>query len=271
MNIILRICFFFGIVLLITGCSGYEKVLKSNDYKKKYSEALRYYNKGDYTRSSALFDQIGNVFRGTSQADTVYFYQAMSYFKQSDYILSGHYFRTLASAYGASPFVEEAEYMGAYCYYLSSPRPELDQSSTIEALQALQLFLIKYPKSKRMEECKGYVDELRNKLVEKSYISAKLYFDLDDYKASIVALNNCLVEYPESKYREDIMFMLLKSSYLYAKGSISTKQKERYQDAVDEYYSFATEFPDSKYIKDAKRYYKLSGDVLGGQIENKEN
>jgi outer membrane protein assembly factor BamD len=272
MRIIVKLSLLVLIVLSLAGCSGYEKVLKSNDYKKKYSEAMRYYNiKKDYTRSAALFDQIAAVFRGTVQADTIYFYQAMSYFKQGDYILSGHYFRTLAQTYGGSPFVEEAEYMGAYCFYLTSPRPELDQTNTIEALQAIQLFLIKYPTSKHVEEFSGFVDELRNKLVKKSYLSAKLYFDLDDYKASIVALNNSLVQYPESVYREDIMFMLLESSYLYAYGSVRVKQKERYQDAIDEYYSFAAEFPNSKYIKEAKRYYKLSSEILGGDIEKTDN
>jgi outer membrane protein assembly factor BamD len=271
MKIILRLSLLVFIALSIAGCSGYEKVLKSNDYHKKYSEAMRFYNKEDYTRSSALFDQIAGVFRGTVQADTIYYYQAMSYYNQGDYILSGHYFRTLGKTYGGSPFVEQSEFMGAYCFYLTSPRPELDQSNTIEALQAIQLFLIKYPKSSHADECKGYIDELRNKLVEKSYLSAKLYFDLDAYKASLVALNNSLIQYPESKYREDIMFMLVKSSYLLAEGSIKSKQKERYQEAVDEYYSFVTEFPESKYIKEAKHMYELSSNFLGGDIEKVEN
>ena len=216
MKIFLKICLLVLIVISIVGCSGYNQALKSNDYRLKYREAMRYYKKADYTRSSALFDQIAAVYRGTVQADTVYFYQAMSYFKQSDYILSGHYFRTLAQTFGGSPFAEESDFMGAYCYYLTSPRPELDQSNTIEALQSIQLFLIKYPKSSHADECKGYINELRNKLVEKSYLSAKLYFDLDAYKASMVALNYSLVLYPESKYREDIMFMLVKSAYMYA-------------------------------------------------------
>lgn len=254
---------------MVFGCQGYEKILKSNDYRKKYSEGMRYYKKGDYTRSCALLDQCAPVFRGTNQSDTIFFYQAMSYFKQNDYILSGHYFRTFAETYGGSPFAQESAFMGAYCYYLTSPRPELDQSNTIEALQAIQLFLIKYPKSERAEECKRYIEELRNKLVEKSYLSAKLYFDLDDYKASIVALNNSLVQYPDSKYREEILFMLVKSSYKYAERSVPAKQKERYQQAIDEYYSFATEFPESKYMKEAKQYYETSSKFLGEDL-NKE-
>ncbi len=66
--------------------------------------------------------------------------------------------------------------------------------------------------------------------MEKAFISAKLYYNLDNYKASIVALNGCLIDFPESKYREEIMFMLLKSKYLLAQKSVQSKQTERYQD-----------------------------------------
>lgn len=265
---IVRVVFIFNLVLFIVGCSGYEKVLKSSDYKLKYREALRYYEKQDYVRAATIFDQISTVFRGTDQADTIYYYQAMSYFNQGDYILAGHYFRTFARTYGASSFAEDADYMGAFCYYMTSPRPSLDQSNTVQAIQAFQLHLIRYPESSRKEEVVKYLTELREKLVEKSFLSARLYYDLEDYKASIVALNNSLIKYPDSKYREEIMFMLVKSSYMLADNSILTKKKDRFQDAIDEYYSFAAEFPESKFIKEANRYYRLSADYLGDDVED---
>jgi len=261
-----------GIVLvLIVGCSGYERVLKSSDYNLKYKEALRYYNKPDYTRAANLFDQVSPMMRGTPQADTVYYYQAMSYYYQRDYILAGHYFRMFTRTYGGSPFVEHAEFMGAYCYYMQSPRPSLDQTNTVQAIQAFQLYLIKYSDSERTEEVEGYIKELMNKLVEKSYMSAKLYFDLEDYKASIVALNNSLFKYPETKYREEIMFMIVKSSYLLAFNSVRSKQKERYQDAIDEYYSFASEYPESKFIKEANRYYNNAVEFVGDDLETDDD
>jgi outer membrane protein assembly factor BamD len=257
------LCSLILVVLLVAGCQGYEKVLKGNDFKLKYHEAMRYYKKEDYVRSATLFDQVAPVLRGTEQADTVYFYQALSYFKQEDYILGGHYFRIFAATYGGSPFVEEAEFMNAYCSYLMSPRPELDQSNTIDAIQSFQLFLIKYKNSSRADECKKYLLELREKLVEKSYLSAKLYFNLEDYKAAIVALNNSLIQYPDSKFREEILYLMVKSCYQFAYNSIPSKQKERYQNAIDEYYSFITEFPNSKYAKEVTKYFKNSSKNLG--------
>jgi outer membrane protein assembly factor BamD len=259
----LRLGLLVLLIIVIAGCSGYNKVLKSSDYRLKYREAMRYYKKEDYVRATALFDQVAPVFRGTEQADTIYFYQAQSYFKQEDFIMAGHYFRNFASTFGGSPFAEEAEFMNAYCFYLMSPRPELDQQNTTDAIQALQLYLIRYKNSSRADECKKYLLELREKLVDKSFLSAKLYFNLEDYKAAIVALNNSLIQYPDSKYREEIMFLMVKSCYLFATNSVRSKQKERYQNTVDEYYSFATEFPQSKYLKDAVKYYKLSSELLG--------
>jgi len=255
-----------SLALLINSCSGYERLLKSSDYELKHRKAFEYYNKGDYVRASTLFDQIVAIYRGTNKADSLNYFQAMSYFHQDDYILAGHYFDSFIKIFGNSKFSEEANYYRAYCYYLISPAASLDQTNTIQALQAFQLFLIKYSDSKRTPECRTMINELRDKLVEKSYMSAKLYFDLEDYKASIVALNSSLIDYPESKYREEIMFFILKSSFLLAYNSIEKKQKERYQATIDEYYSFIAEFPDSKYIKEAEKIFENSTKVLNTDI-----
>jgi outer membrane protein assembly factor BamD len=253
----------FLLVLLLPGCGGYEKLLKSSDANLKYQKSFEYYNKGDYTKAGTLFDQIAPFFRGTTRADSVYYFQAMTYFRQNDFILAGHAFKNFSDTYGNSPFAETATFYVGYCYYLTSPRPELDQTDTYQAIQSLRLFLIRYPNSTRKEECEKMIAEMRNKLVEKSFISARLYYDLEDYKASIVALNNSLTEYPESKYREDILFLILKSNYMLAMNSIQSKQKERFQSTVDEYYSFITEFPESRYRKDAERIYESSSRYFG--------
>jgi outer membrane protein assembly factor BamD len=54
----------------------------------------------------------------------------------------------------------------------------------------------------------------------------------------------------------------LKSSYLLADGSIPSKQRERYQATVDEYYSFIGEFPEGSNSKEAIRMYEASNKFL---------
>lgn len=257
---------------ILISCGGYEKLLKSRDYKLMYEKALEYYAGEEYVRAATLFDMIAPVYRGTVKADTIFFYQAMSYYMQRDYILSGHHFQKLASDFPRSPFAEEAYYMTGYCYYKLSPKPSLDQENSVKAITALQLFMINYPDSERIAEAQSLIEELRDKLVEKSYMSGKLYYDLGDYKASIIALRNSLNEYPDTRHREELMFLILKSSYLLADNSIVLKRKERFQDAIDEYYTFISEFPESKYRKEAEKIYESAMSILGtdSQLTNNQ-
>jgi outer membrane protein assembly factor BamD len=259
----------YAVVILVvaSSCSGYEKLLKSSDYQLKYKKAFEYYHDEDYSKAMNLFEQLIPVFRGTQQADSVNFYHAMCNYQMGDYLLAGHHFKNFATVYGNSPFAEDAEFLNAYCHYKNSPRPSLDQESTYRAIEAFQLFMIQYPNSERVNEAAKLVTALQNKLVEKSYISAKLYFDLGDYKASIIALNNSLIEYPDTKFREEIKYLILKSHYLLAENSIESKKRERFQETLDEYYSFIAEFPESEHMKEVSNIYQETARILNLDLD----
>ena len=248
--------------MILSGCGEYEKLLKSRDFQKKYEMGVKYYEDGEYARAGNLFDQVANIFRGTTKADTVKYYQAKSYYGQRDYMMAGYYFSELSATYASSVYLEEADYMTGYCFYKQSPRAELDQQTTYKAITAMQMFLSKYPTSDRMSECIDIIVEMTEKLVEKSFISARLYYDLGYYKSAILALRNSLIEFPDTKYREELMFLILKSSFLLADGSIPSLQRERYQATIDEYYSFIGEFPEGSHSKEAERMYEASNKFL---------
>ena len=69
------------------------------------------------------------------------------------------------------------------------------------------------------------------------------------------SLTNSIKEYPDSKYREELMYYLLKAKYLLGENSIDEKKRERLNSALDEYFTFTDEFPTSKYRKEADRYF----------------
>jgi outer membrane protein assembly factor BamD len=253
---IYKTLFFLGTAFFIFSCSGFEKVIKSDDVDLKYSKAFYYYNNSEFVKASELFEQLAPLTRGSRRADSVYFYQAMSQYYLTDYILAGHYFGNFVDMFGNSKFVEEAAYMEAYCYYMQAPRPELDQTSTNQALDAFRLYIIRYPSSKRIPDCKRLINELNEKMMEKEFLSAQLYYNLDDYKAAVVSFSNCLIDYPDSKLREEIMYKLLRSKFMLAQNSVLSKQTERYQDAIDEYYSFVAEFPGSENRKNADAFFQ---------------
>ena len=50
--------------------------------------------------------------------------------------------------------------------------------------------------------------------------------------------------------------MVLRARYELATQSVEEKADERFRQAIDEYYGFKNEFPDSKYIKEANNIFK---------------
>jgi len=256
------------LVLLLMGCSNFNKIVKSTDYEFKYKKALEYYQDKNYSHASLMLKELVNIYRGTSTADDVYFYYAKSLFEQKDYILATHWFRTLLDEFSESEYAEESQFMVGYCYYLQSPSPRLDQSTTYKAIDAFNLFVNLYPASSRKAKAESYITELRNKLVYKSYLTGKLYYDFGNYKAAVIALTNSLKDFPSTKYREDLMFMLLKAKYLLATNSVEAKKEQRLSNALDEYFAFVDEFPKSKNKKDVNNYYKVLAKLLNYKSED---
>lgn len=266
----------FGIGLLLatvilSSCGNYNKIVKSTDYEYKYKKAVEYYEEGEYVKAGTLFQELVNIYRGTTRADKIYYFYAKSMIGQKDYLMANHYFKSLVKEFPTSEYVEEAQFMVGYTSYLMSPKARLDQTVSREAIDALQLYINLYPFNERVDEASRLIDELTDKLVYKSYLSARLYYDFENYKAAVIALTNSLQKHPDTKYREELKFMLLESKYLLAVNSVFEKREERLSGALDEYFSFVDEFPESEHRKEADKYYRTTSDMLGYKEQEATN
>lgn len=244
--------------MLFSNCSEYYKIQKSNDYNLKYEKAKAYYEYEDYYHAKALLDDVVSVLRGSDKAEEAQMLYANCHYKMHDYTMGAYYFETFYKTYPFSERAEEAYYMNGACYYKDSPRVELDQACSLKAINAMQLYLNKFPQGQYINEANNVIDEMRQKLEEKSYITAKLYFKLREYQAANVTLKNSLKEFPDSRYREELMYMVVKSNFMLAENSVEDKKAERYQNTVTEYYSFIDEFPQSQYINEIESMYNQS-------------
>ena len=264
-----RISLVLIVLLLVSSCGEYEKLLKSTDYELKKTKAKEYYEASQYVKATELLAQILPRFRATEESEELNWMNAKSFYGMKDYIMASSYFKSFNDQYPYGKYAEEGYFLSAMCDYKLSPKPELDQANTKNAIEGFNIFVNKYPASPRVEEADTIIKELEERLVEKSYLSAKLYYDMRQYKAAIIALNNSLKEYSNTKYREEMMFLKLNSTFLYAENSLAIKQKERYQATLDDYYSFMEEFPQSTYSKDVIKIFQTTSKFL--RIETAEN
>ncbi len=240
------------ILMLMVSCSKYQKILKSTDLNFKFEKAVMYYEKEDFNRALPLLEELSTAFRGSAKAEEVNYYYAYCHYSLGEYLLASYLFDTYAKTYPNGKHTEECQYITAYCFYLESPIYKLDSKNTYKAINQLQLFTNLYPKSERVEQCNNLIDELREKLAKKAFFNAKQYVITEYHKSAIIALQNVLIDFPGSKYEQEIYFLIVESSFQLAKNSISTKKQERLENTIDAFHEFIEKYPESQFLKQAK-------------------
>lgn len=251
---------------LLSACGEYSKVMKTADYEYKYEAAKACFVKGEYSRAATLFGDVLAIMKGTIKAEESLYMLAMSEYCAGDYETASSYFKKYYQSYPKGQYVEYARYYAGRALFEGTPDPRLDQTNTLLAMEEFQNFLDYYPNTTLKNQTQEMIFALQDKLVQKEYNAAKLYFDLgsytmncafggSNYEACIVTAENALRDYPyaSSTRREEFAIMILRAKYHLAAQSVADKQLDRYRDTIDEYYGFVNEYPESKYLKEAQR------------------
>jgi outer membrane protein assembly factor BamD len=255
------------------GNKAKKKGVKSNKvsfetFDMNYAKALKYYENGQYLSAARIFEELYPLSLGTPIADTLLYLFADCYYQNKDYELAAFHFKDYAKHYPGTDKAEEAHYMCVKSVFEISPVYSLDQSSTLYAIDEMDLFIKTYPYSKHVEECNQMLDVLREKLAQKDFEIAKLYYNTDNYQAAQIAVKNFLKEYPNSKYAHEAVYILVKNNHEFAKKSVSSKKRERYQTCIDAFKIMQAQYPNSGFYSDAK---KLADDALQQINKTKNN
>ncbi len=251
------------LVAVLSSCGPYNKLLKSRDYEYKYEASKQYFARGQYNKASTLLTELITIMKGTDKAEESLYLLALSFFNNKDYTTAATTFITYYTSYPSGRYTEIARFLSGKALYLETPESRLDQSSTYKALQELSLYIEEYPFSERKEEAQQMIFELQEKLVKKEYLSAKLYYDLgtymgNNYKSCIITAENALLDFPSTQMRENLSILILRAKYQLAEHSFEELKQERYRDAIDEYFAFKNDFPESKFMKTAEKIYRNS-------------
>lgn len=233
---------YFFLASTIVACSGYQKLVKDGTPAEKLEAAKKYYQKKDYIRSQMLFEELLGLYYGKPEREEIHYMYAYSYYGTSEFLLAGYHFNSFAQTFKLSPKREEASYMAAVCRFNKSMPVELDQAPTKSAIETLQSFINQYPNSQYVPDCNDKIDLLRATILAKVYNNAKLYHSLGYFKSAMVACENALEDYPDMVHRDELHYLMVDAAYLYAKNSISKKQKERYSDALDKANNYLSEY-----------------------------
>ena len=126
--------------------------------------------------------------------------------------------------------------------------------------------------------------DLQNNLAQKEYETAKLYYNLgpytgnfnyastspdanaNNYESCVITAQNALKEYPYCIQREEFAILILRAKYQMAIQSVDEKKRDRMRNAIDEYYAFKNDYPESSYMDEANQMLKKMNKENGGLV-----
>ena len=256
-----------SIAILMCSCaSEFNAVYKYGDQEAKYEYAKEFFARGQFNHAVTLLEELVTMKKGTDEAQECLYMLGMAQYNNQDYQAASETFKKYGSSYPRGIYAEPAAFYVGQSLYQSSPEPRLDQSPTNGAISAYQQFMDLFPDSKLRARAQERLYELYDKLIQKEYLSAELYYNLggyfgninsndeSNYNASIITAQNALKSYPYCSLREEFMVLIMKSKFQLAENSTQEKRLERYRDAEDECYGFINEFPESKNVATAEKY-----------------
>ncbi|MFQ6032701.1 MAG: outer membrane protein assembly factor BamD [Candidatus Zixiibacteriota bacterium] len=239
-KLLLYLSLFFLVFLMACGPKQINIVLDAED---QFALAKREFEKKNYDQAIIEFQKLIFNYPGAVFIDSAQYLLGMSYFNQKDYPLAVVEFNKLLSSFPTSQLSDDAAFMVAFSDFKMSPKAELDQKHTLQAIEELQRFLDDYPTSDRREEAFDLLNRCRSKLAKKAYKNGWLYFKRKQYEAALIYLKDVINGYHDTKWAAPAQFQI---------AEVYFKQK-KYDQAKKEYEKFLQNFPQSKLAKKAKK------------------
>ncbi len=227
--------------VLMWGCSARIDTANLNaDQRLDY--AMKLYNNEDYEEAVKEFQAIVLQYPGNAVVDDAQYYLGMTRYNREEYILAAYEFSKLIKNIPASEFVPKAQFMLADCYYQLSPIYSLDQKYTKKSIEEFQAFIDFFPTNEKVTEAEKKIVELNDKLAHKEYNTAYIYEKLEDYKASLIYLNNVIDTYHDTKYAPMAMY----------KKVMILADKNHDNEALETIDKFLANYPDNQNAKELR-------------------
>jgi len=197
------------VLMLSLSVSGCPKELPRDvPPEELYRIGLEAYQRERWQRAIDALQRFLFQDPGNEKADSAQFLIGESYFNQEQYLTAASEYLRLAQTRPAGPLADDARYRACQSYYELSPRPELDQEYTQEAIDQCRSVTLLYPGSPYSSEAVERTRELTDKLARKYYLNAEYYYKRRAYDSALIYLEHLVQTYPEASVEPEALGML---------------------------------------------------------------
>ncbi len=204
----------FALAGLLNGCSSDRGKVNHTEFcLNKYQAAKELFEKHKYGKAQDRLEEILSLCAGTGVIAQSQFLLAESYFNLEEWIEARGEYGSFVQNFPGDPYIETAEFRKAISSFNIEFKVARDESNTTIAMRDFERYLSNYPNSPLRDSVNYYYGLLTERLAEKEFQTARLYYRMDKYQAAVIYLKEFLETYKVSKRRKDA-FKIIVDSYI---------------------------------------------------------
>ncbi len=207
-----------AVALLALGCAYAGEPKSSGTAEDDFAAARREYEDGHYFDAVKKLEEFIDKHPGSVLIDQAIFTLGKAYQAQKDWVLAAAEFERLVRDFPESRSVCDAEFALGECYWRQSRPAPYDQTETQRAIDQFRRYGNRCPEHGQTAAADSLVRLARERLGEKHYRTASLYYRMKDHEAAIVYCDLILSEFADTRWgcparlmRADLLTRVLRS------------------------------------------------------------
>ncbi|CDG33622.1 outer membrane protein assembly factor BamD [Parasaccharibacter sp. TMW2.1882] len=174
---------------LLSGCSSSDadiqaKLPRTADAETLYNYGIDALHGGHYKLASSEFELLQQNFPYSGYTGSAELMEGYAYYLQGEYALSVQQLERYLQLHPTSPDAAYAYYLRGLCYYEQIGDVSRDQLGTLEAMDALQEVITRFPQTSYARDAQLKIDLCRDHLAGKEMYVGRYYQREKDYQAA---------------------------------------------------------------------------------------
>ncbi len=266
------VIFFFNLASCDKNKNLVTKPEKIPELKVLFSNALNYYNEGQYRNALELFKKVETRYSFSDLAPRSTLMITYIYYQNQNYFNTLKFARKFQTLYPRNENIAYIDFLVAMTFYEQVQIVARDQTYTKAALKEFRKIIKKHPKSKYAKEAELKIDLINEQLAGKHMYLARFYMKKSKWISALKRLNIILEKYPETIYTVEALHRLVEIYYKLGNISLAKKYaatlgynfnesdwyKKTYKIVVDQNYQQDTKETKKKLRDKIKNIFKLS-------------
>lgn len=172
-------------------------------------------NRANHSYAKSDFGQAAEVYRRLIEKNPDSRYRKMAYigiadafYKDKSYIEAQIYYDQFIEQFPLDRLTNRALFYNGMCYYLDVTTSDRDQASAKKGIELFKKYERQYPGLPLAPFAKTYRVKLESIVTESEIGIVRFYYKVDKSMSAIRRLQDFILEYPDSEFMPEALFML---------------------------------------------------------------